>query len=172
MTNKTKKKITNIDLTDEDKNIINRQMRAGIVISFLVIIIGFGTALAIFFLDKSEPKIIEAGELWMPLVGIAVLANGIFMVINRKYLGDLKEGSKHIETKKIQRKELDRSRQTGSGTIHTGKKGNAIETPYLIIENTRYEVTPEEFENATEGGELQFHYATKSNFLIKTELKN
>jgi hypothetical protein len=171
MTNKPKKKAKQIGLDDEDKTILNRQMRAGIVVSFLLIIIGFGATLGTFFLDKSDPAIIEPGELWMPLVGIAVLANGVFMLMNRKYLADLKAGSKQIETKKIQRKEIKKSHEAGSGTIHVGEKGNPIETPYIIIDNTRYEVTAEEYENAKEGDEVEFHYAAKSNFLIKTKLK-
>ncbi|PLX24547.1 MAG: hypothetical protein C0599_01950 [Salinivirgaceae bacterium] len=168
MTNKPKKKAKQIGLNDEDKTIINRQMRAGIVVSFLLIIIGFGATLGTFFLDKSDPKIIEPGELWIPLVGVAVLANGIFMLMNRKYLADLKEGSKTIETKKIQRKEIKKSHEAGGGVYSAAKP---IDIHYIIVENTRYEVTPEEFEKANEGGEVLFHYALKSNFLIKTEIK-
>ena len=171
MSKQTKKGVKKIALTDEDKTLINRQMRAGIVVSFLILFIGIGTALIIFFLDKSEHKIIESGELWMPLVGTVVLANGIFMLMNRKNLGDLKDGSKIIETKKIQKKELKKDFEAGSANLHPGQKMKELQSTNLIIDNTRYEVDKTDFERAEEGREVFFHYTAKNNQLIKIEVK-
>ena len=171
MSKQNKKGIKKIGLTDEDKTLINKQMRAGIVVSFLILLIGIGAALIIFFFDKSTPKIIEPGELWMPLVGTAVLANGIFMLMNRKNLGDLKDGSKIIETKKIQKKELKKDFEAGSANLHPGQKMKELQSTNLIIDNTRYEVDKTDFERAEEGGEVLFHYTSKNNQLIKIEVK-
>lgn len=171
MSTKQKKGVKKVGLTDEDKTLINKQMRAGIVVSFSILILGLGSTLTIFFLDKSEPKIIEPGILWILLIGIAVLANGVFMLMNRKYFGDLNDGSKYIETKKIQKKELKKDFEAGSANLHPGQKMKELQSANLIIENTRYEVSKDDFERAEEGGEVLFHYAAKSNFLIKIEVK-
>lgn len=94
--------------------------------------------------------------------------------MNGKYISDIRNNRKIFEIKTIQRKESKIDAEAGSGNMTSLPHNNPMKVLKrydLIIENTRYRIDKELFENCSQGDEVYFHIAPKSKFRFKIELK-
>lgn len=140
----------------------------GIILPFLLLTISIIVIVSIVFVNKFDFSNIIVLISIATFVTISILLN-IFM--NRKYISDIKNGEKNYEVKIIQLKEKTKDFEAGSATIYIGQEMNEFYRYDLIIENTRYRVDKELFENCENGGEIVFYTAPKSKYLLQMELK-
>jgi hypothetical protein len=155
-------------LTDKDIKDLKYQCRMGIILPFLLLTISSTIIASIVFVNKIDFLNIIAIFSFAAALTTSLLLN-IFM--NRKYISDIKNGEKTYEVKIIQLKEKTKDFEAGSATIYIGQEMNEFYRYDLIIENTRYRVDKELFENCENGEEIVFFTAPKSKYLLQMELK-
>jgi len=96
---------------------------------------------------------------------------GYLMV--RKYLADIRNNTKRAVGKTIKRKETWEDYEAGSGQVSDSyaREMKAFQAYAFIIDNFRYKVDKELYENCNEGDEVNFFYAPISNYRLGIELK-
>jgi len=153
-------------LDEKDIKELRLQCRMGIILpALLFIIINVATVL-FFVVQKME---IESSAIFLSLIGSALLTGLLSYLMNRKYWSDIKNCVKTYEIKTISGKEIKNDYEAGSGAIDGNM--NAFYRYDLIIENTRYRVERELFENCVPGDEVVFFYGPKSRLMLQIELK-
>jgi hypothetical protein len=96
-------------------------------------------------------------------------------LMNKKYYSDIRNNEKLSEKKIIQRKIDKTDYEAGSGNMTTLPHNNPMKefTRYdLIIDNIKYRIDKELFDNCNDGDEVLFYYAPKSKYLLSIEKKN
>jgi len=155
---------------DEIKE-LRLRCRMGYIIPFFTFVIGSFLLLAIvsvFFYSETE----EFGD--MPIIVITAcffLSVILSYRMNYKYYFDIRNREKVQEVKIIQKKELKRDWEAGSGTLYIGQKMNGFESLSIIVDNYRYRVSKEIYMNCKEGDEILFNYGPKSKYRLDIELK-
>jgi len=104
------------------------------------------------------------GNVQLMLLSSFIISGLIIWLINRKYYSDLSNQSKELIIKIVQKKENN----IDYGVGQLVKENTRYD---LIIENTRYWVSKELFEQCKEGDEIIFHTAPKSRHILKKVLK-
>lgn len=166
-------------LSSEDIKEIKYQKRMGIILPVLIFVISSLFLLGYTLYNAPMTSLnfilaIEAG-----IIGFSFLLN---YLMNRKLNKDLALGTKKIKIKKVQEKQDKNSHEAGSGTLHMPILGNLIPKlwskemnpkfiMYLVINNYRYEVSKEIYNNTKKGDLIEMHYTQNSNMLIKIDLK-
>ncbi len=160
-------------LTPPDRKKLKYATRTGYAFGGLIIIATLATYLIIVFaLNKTVPL-----YFFLPGLALALLTGWL---INRKWWTDLKINEKIIINKKAAKKESVESYAAGSsvGISTSGKKsplysGRSSKMKYFfIIENTRYEVDQQLWNDVQENETVEFHYASKSNDLLGIYKRN
>lgn len=156
-------------LSANDIKELRYQCRMGYILPGMFFILGSTLFTAIVFnmTEIFESENIEMTA--MSLVGFAVLSLALSYKMNWKYLFDIKNREKLIETKIIQKKESKRDYEAGSGTLYIGQEMNGYDSFSIVVENYRYRVDKDVFEHCTVGGEILFNYGPKSRYLINIE---
>lgn len=157
-------------LTKEDRNKLKSASRIGFVFSMFL----FLPAIAAWLLSKFG--YIEKIPDLLPPAGV-LLSFLILFLVNRKYWIDLKKGEKNILVKSISKKESKEDYEAGSsvGYSTNGKKHafysgmNSHMEYYIIVDNVRYRIDKETWEQVNENDKIEFHVASscKELFSIK-----
>ncbi len=160
-------------LTPPDRKKLKYATRTGYLLGTLILIATLATYLAtVFVFDKDIPF-----YFFLPALAAAFL---IGWLINRKWWIDLKINEKNIIYKKVAKKESIESYAAGSsvGISTSGKKSplysgqSSKMNYYFIIEQTRYEVDQQLWNDLQENETVEFHYASKSNDLLGIYKRN
>lgn len=162
-------------LTAQDIKDLKYQCRMGYIIPFFFFVLGtLIVSTIIYYLFNQESEGLNNYHMLLVFVAMFILSIFINFKMNGKYISDIKNYEKIIETKTIQRKESKNDVEAGSGNMTTRPHNNPMKEfkRYdLIIENTRYRIDKELFENCEDGGEVYFHIAPKSKFRLRIEAK-
>lgn len=157
-------------LTEVDIKILKYQCRMGYVLPFFLFVLGsfIGTALISFLLSQINIELATNQVIYI-LVLFAMLSVFVNYKMNGKYLADIRNGVKEQELKIVQKKELKIDYEAGSGTLYIGQKMKPFNSYSLIIENTRYKVEKDAFENCEENEPVVFNYAPLSKYRLEIE---
>lgn len=153
-------------LTSRDIKEIKYQCRMGYILPILLFIIGTPITLLICELNSNN---LDSEQII--LFSFALLSLFIGYKMNWKYILDIRNGVKQVETKIIQAKESKRSYEAGSGSLYFGQEMKGNDLYYIIVENIRYKVDSQIFSACSKGDEILFNYAPNSKYLIDFELK-
>lgn len=109
------------------------------------------------------------------MIGAIVFVCGLLSVLisykmNWKYLLDLRNGEKVVETKIILKKEQKFGYEAGSGTMYFGQEMKEVYLFSIVVENVRYKIEEKLYNSCTEGEKILFNYAPKSRFLVSIEV--
>ena len=162
-----RKKLTERDIID-----LRCQCRMGYVIPAMIFIIGTFIFTAIYELYfNSNSNSINTEVVLLIVLGFILLSILIGYKMNHKYLSDIKNNEKVLETKVILKKESKRDYEAGSGTLYIGQKMKGFDSFSIIVDNYRYRVDKDLYINSNEGDEVVFSYAPVSRYLLSIELK-
>jgi len=156
-------------LTKEDISILRYQLRAGMIISAMTLILGIVTSI-FAATDISTVSGISRQIILSLFILVSILiAYGIYNLMNGKYHKDIRGGIKIIEEHKIEQKELKQDTEAGSGSL--GQEMKTFNRYDIIIDHTRYRISKEFFEACTEGDAVLFHTVPISDFRLYIQLK-
>jgi len=158
-------------LTKEDFQILKYQLRGGIVISALIFIIGITISI---FVSLDIAKTVEFSKITVVFSAIIIMllvSFSVFKMSNGKYLTDIKNREKVLKKFKIERKEAKLDTEAGSGNLSIDGNMKTFIRYDIIVKSTRYRVDQKFFEACTEGDEVLFHIAPKSDFRLYIQLK-
>ncbi len=154
-------------LTDQDIKNLKYQCRMGYIIPFLLFIISI-TILVVTALTK------DIGFVSLNFImsaATSLIVNILIMfIMNKKYYIDIRNGVKNFETKKVDILEQKKDFEAGSGKV--GPAGMAMaefDKFSIVVENVRYNIEKELFDNLNEGDDVVFYFAPVSRFLISIE---
>lgn len=160
-------------LTDTNIKELRYANRSGYVIGFFSIIVSSAIyGFAFISIDINS---------YMLYILLGVLTGFLIMwIINRKFWEDLKNRRKDILIKKVQNKNSNVSYEAGSSIGYSFKENKSAhfrgqkehDIYNLIIDNYRYKVKKELYDLVEIGDEVEFHYASKSKFLLSINKKN
>jgi len=160
-----------MQLTESDRVEIKYQLRAGVVIASIL----FFTSLLImiFYYVKDLPSIffssIDIIE-WIALSLAGALLT--FLLINRKYLEDLRCGEKDTVVSVIERKTKKTDFEAGSGCVGSaGVRMKEFIRYDIIIDNTIYRVDEKFYNECAEGDRIILYFARHSRYHLGFELK-
>jgi amino acid permease len=163
-------------LTEKDIKELKYQCRMGYVLPAMIFILGTFIGGAIYELNfnKNSSGLNIEIDLLIAL-GFLIVSYAISHLMNKKYYSDIRNNEKLSEKKIIQRKIDKTDYEAGSGNMTTLPHNNPMKefTRYdLIIDNIKYRIDKELFDNCNDGDEVLFYYAPKSKYLLSIEKKN
>lgn len=155
------------NLTEQDRKKLKSSSRIGFVFGMFI----FLPSLAIWFI--SNFGLIKHVPVFIPPTGI-VLSFLILGLVNRKYWSDLRKGEKDVLIKSVERKESKEDFEAGSsvGYSTNGKKHafysgmSSHMEYYIIVDNARYRIDKEMWEQVNENDKIEFHFAPRSKELL------
>lgn len=162
-------------LTEKDIKEIRYQCRMGYLLPVLLLIISS----LIFFVSLLSKEIeFQIYLYFLIATAIILIPIGLSYLMNGKYLADIRNGEKEGETKTIQLKEKKKDFEAGSGCVTTSLLLNITKEMKefirydIVVENTRYQIDEEFYNNCNVDDEVVFYFAPKSRYLIEIGLKN
>ncbi len=157
-------------LTESDIKKLRYQCRMGYILPFFLFILGsfLGIVIVGFILSLMNMDLAE-NKAFIVIALFGLLSVFVNYRMNGKYLSDIRNGLKGQEIKIVQRKEYKTDYEAGSGTLYIGQEMNSFDSYSIIVENTRYRVDKDLFENCEENGQVIFNYAVQSKFLLEIE---
>jgi hypothetical protein len=159
-------------LTKKDIKELRYQCRMGYVIPAMIFILGTFISGAIYELNfNTESDGINVEMILLITLGFIALSFFTNYKMNWKYISDIRNDEKVIETKTIQKKEYKTDYEAGSGTLYIGQEMKGYDSFSIVVENCRYKVDKDVFLNCNEGDEIIFNYAPISRYLINIEQK-
>jgi len=161
-------------LSKQDIRSIKIRMRVGYAMPALLLSICLLFNLVYFAIAKNEADYRLIGAV---AVGGILLAWLLFSAINRKYIRDLKAGSKKTVVKQVADKGVEKSYEAGSGLPYIPILGDLFprlwkmkprdtDLYYLVIEGHKYAVEKEIFDIASVEKGVEMHYALHSGTLL------
>ena len=162
-------------LSAQDIKDLKYQCRMGYVIPFFFFVLGsFLVSAVVDYIFNPDSVSLNNNHMFLVIGGMFILSVFMNFKMNGKYISDIRNNEKILEPKLIQRKESKNDAEAGSGNMTTLPHNNPMKEfkRYdLIIENTRYRIDKDLYENCVNGAEVYFHIAPKSKFRLKIELK-
>ena len=159
-------------LSEQDIKDIKYQCRMGYVIPLFLFLIGTFIAGSVYELEfNTEVSGISITALLINIFSFLLIASFVSYRINRRYYADIKNNEKDVLIKTIQKLEAGKSYEAGSGTMYFGQKMKSSDQFSVIVDNYRYKIDKELFDNCRKGGEILFNYTRESRFLLGLELK-
>jgi hypothetical protein len=166
---------TQRNLTELDRKEIKNMTRFGFVLPTMIALLA-GILNVYFLLDTKisfNPQILFIIDFIVILLCIIISYR-----MNHKHFKDLRNGVKRIELAKVRSKQNKTSYDAGSGTLHIPVLGDLLPKlwsqksepnylVYFIIDNSRYEVNKELYNNVNEGDAVEMHYSMFGNTLLK-----
>ena len=122
-------------------------------------------------LSDKDPmeNVLRTSLIWIGVSLITALL--IMFLMNRKYFADLRENEEYSELKTIQDKLQKTDHEAGSGVVGTSGMPMKAFTRYdIIVDNTAYRVSVEQFLLYKKGDKIVFYYAAKSRMLLGFEV--
>lgn len=159
-----------VPLDEQDVKELRNQFKPKIIISLSISVIS-----TLFIIGNHISEYSNTGVLFTFEVNIKiaafVFASILFgYIMSLKTIKDIKNAEKIIVGKKVDMKEAREDYEAGSGVVgRVAMKMKPFQDYAVIIENTRYKVDKEFYENVQEGSEVYFHYAIESHFLLRIE---
>lgn len=155
------------NFTENDRKVVKNQCKMGLSISLMVFIlatlIGITVYEAMFDSDStalnSQMAIFIAGG----VLFFAVLLN---FLINYKYYSDLRNNVKELHIKKLAGKSKSIDPIDFKGANLSKGYINRFE---FVVDNMKFIVDEELYENCADGDKLVFWYAPKSKYLLNIE---
>lgn len=156
-------------LTEKDIKELKYQSRMGYLLPGLFFIIS-----TIFIIGGMLTQKIELNSslLVILIAAIIIISFSISYLINRKYFMDIRTGEKEGELKTIQLKEKINDFEAGSGKLYIGQEMKGFTRYNIVVENTRFQIDEEFYNNCNAGDEVVFYFASQSRYLIEIVLKN
>ncbi len=164
-----------LKLTEKDIKELKYQCRMGYVLPGMIFILGTFISGAIYELNfNTNSNGLNLGIDLLIALGFLIISFLVSHLMNRKYYSDIGNDEKFSETKIIQKKKDKKDYEAGSGNMTTLPHNNPMKEFIrydLIIENTKYRVDKELFDQCRDGDEVLFFYAPKSKYLLSIEKK-
>lgn len=157
-------------LNEKDIKNLKYQCRMGYLLPGMVFILlaGIGVFVYEYNFNTEKPGLNTEADVLIMLLAFTV-AFLLSFAMNRKYYADIRFKEKRTEEKIIQRK-IDRvDFEAGSGNMTTMPHNNPMNkfTRYeLVVDNERYRVSKQLYEQCSKGGKLLFNFAPRSNYLL------
>jgi len=161
-------------LTLHDRKLLKQEKRFGY--AFSILILSFGALFNLIYLlgFKSGPDYLLLFFIDSGIVFLAVL---VCSRMNRKVNRDLKENSKEVIRKTVDRKSDEISYEPGSGALHIpilgelfpslwGQKMKEIRSCYLHQNGNKYEVCKEVYDELQENSDFYVHLASHSETIL------
>lgn len=160
-------------LSDKDISTLKYEKRMGYI--FAVMIICFGVLLSFFSV------LISKNINWNTLIiidsGVLLLSFLVQYLTNRKINRDLLENEKIIKIETIQFLESEPTYEAGSGNLYIpglgdlfpklwGQKMRKLLRTSIVVNNTRYDIDPEIFNQLKVGDSIEFHFGKYSNTIL------
>lgn len=158
-------------LTQNNIKALRYQCRMGYILPAMLFVIGTVISVVVFE-TRINSKDLNFEMILIMAFGMAGLSFFIGYKMNWKYISDIRNKEKQIETKIIQSKASKKDFEAGSGTLVVGQDMNEFYSYSIVVENIRYRVDEKLFSSCSDGDELLFNYAPKSRYLMKIELKH
>lgn len=151
-------------LTEKDKKELRYQCRAGIVMLFIVPVPLTFMIVPAYSLAFREPNAID----YMAISALAILLTLIIAyTMTYKYIKDIRHDEKELHLKIIDRMEKKIDFEAGSGKVGCVAREMKSFTQYsFIIDNIRYKVEEELFQQCEEGDEVFFAIAPISKYRL------
>ncbi len=161
-------------LTQSDIDTLKYQGRMSYIISGMFFILGTAIATMIFELEFNVDA--EGFNLQMDLLIGSVFLMLSFLLsqaMNRKYYADIRNNEKMGEIKVIERKNTtsDYENRQSARKLGAADRMRDYDRFEFIIDNTKYMVEPELFEQCEDGDEVIFFIAPVSKHLLSIEKK-
>ncbi|MEI6765537.1 MAG: hypothetical protein WCM76_07835 [Bacteroidota bacterium] len=166
-------------LSKTDIKQIKYELRPGIIFSIIVLFFG-GLFNVLFFTSENYNSRI----LFIVVADVVIMCSSllVFYAMNRKYIKDLRAGTKQSKTGTVENKEEEISYEAGSGNLHIpilgdifpkiwGQKMKENTKFFLIISNRKYEVEKEFYDKVNNGDLLEIYFSEYSEILLGLEMK-
>jgi len=157
-------------LTKKDKGDLRNQCKMGISLSLLVFVLTtiIGVTIYELFFD-SNPNALNTKMVISISIGTLVISIMLSFLINGKYYRDLQFNEKIQTTKTL----MSKCKTTD---YIASLRGSSMSKAYIerfefVVDHIKFNVDKELFERCTEGDELIFNYALKSQYLLSIEKK-
>lgn len=148
-------------------------MRMGYI--FSTFILAFGGLFNLVYIVVNTDK----NWLFLCLIDVLIVgfSIGLYFLVNRKLIKDLKDGTKVIRLEKVMNKESQIVYEAGSGKLHIpilgdifpklwGQEMKPDEKFSFIINGFRYEVNEDVFHSVKESETVEMHYSNHSGTLL------
>ncbi len=166
------------ELTKKDRKILKYEKRIGFVFSGLIISFGGLFNLLYFVLNKTEQN-----YLLISLINLGILLLAYFVCnrINLKVNRDLKDNTKELLKKRVDKKIEEKSYEAGSGALYIPILGDLFpklwgqkmrETPkyYVFTSDAKYEVDKEVYESLKIDTDFYVHFAKHSETVLNISM--
>ena len=161
-----------VPLDEQDINELRNQFKPKIIISLSISVISTLFIIGNHISDYSNTGVLFTLDVNIKIAAF-VFASILFgYIMSFKTIKDIKNAEKIILGKKVEMKETREDYEAGSGVVgRVAMKMRPFQDYAVIIENTRYKVDKEFYENVREGDEVYFHLTKESRFLLRIEYK-
>ena len=161
-------------LTDKDRKVLKYERRIGFVFSGLIVCFGGLFNLLYFVLNKTE---LDYLMVYLIDLGILLLAYFVCNRINLKVNRDLKDNTKELLKKRVDKKIEDKSYEAGSGALFLpilgnlfpklwGQKMRETRKYYLFTSDTKYEVDKVVYDDLKKDTDFYVHFAKHSETVL------
>lgn len=160
------KSVKIVALSEEDIRSIKYQCRFGYILPLIFLIFGLVSFSMIYI---SKAYVFSLDMVFLSISGVLCLSLLFSYLMNRKFKADIRNNEKEVETNIIQSKKSSMDHQSNTVARGEGGKLNNTEVFSIVVDNFRYVVDEEFFNNCAEGDELLLNYAPLSRHLIGIE---
>lgn len=155
-------------LTEKDIKELRFTCRMGYLIPSMLIVIMNLMLFGVVMVNKLS---YSDSRVRLALGGIVLLSVLIGFFMNRKYVADIRNQEKVVESGTIQNKEELTDFEAGSGSYwHGGRRMNEFDRYNLIVNNIRHRVDKEFYDQCEVGMKVDIFYAPVSRLLLGIEL--
>lgn len=155
-------------LTEKDIKELKFTCRMGYLIPSMLILIMNLILFGVVMVNKLS---YSDQEVRLALGGIVLISVLIGFFMNRKYVADIRNQEKVVETGTIQTMEKLTDFEAGSGSFwFGGRRMNEFDRYNVIVNNVRHRVDKEFYDQCEEGMKVDIFYAPTSKLLLGIEL--
>ncbi|ALO14450.1 hypothetical protein L21SP5_00779 [Salinivirga cyanobacteriivorans] len=158
-----------VPLTKSDIRTLKLQFRPGILFPLMLLVPGVVVVMTIANINPELFLIAGIDLTWLLIILVIGLTALMHFNMTKNYRADIKNKVKNVFLKPIQKLEEKRDFEAGSGTLYVGQEMNAFKTYYVIVDNVRHRIDEEVYKELDPNGEVAFHYAPVSNYLINID---
>ncbi len=166
-------------VTTEDVKTIKYEKRLGYLFALFLLALG-GIANLFYLATTEKPDLNSLMLVNLLIVGLCV---AIPYAMNYKYNRDIKLGSKIVKFGIVQKKEESVSYEAGSGNLYIPILGDLFPKAWsqqmkankkygFYIDDYKYDVSREIYDDVAEGEEVEMHYTAYSEMFLRFKVKN
>lgn len=158
-----------VPLTKSDIRTLKLQFRPGILFPLMLLVPGVAAVLLISHINPELFLLTGVDFTWLLIILVIGLTALMHFNMTRNFRADIKNKVKNVFLKPIQKLEEKTDFEAGSGTHYVGQEMNAHKVFYVIVDNIRHRIDQDLFSVLQVEGQIAFHYAPISNYLIKID---